>query len=113
MTDDQWERLAAVLPPPQRPRSGRPAKDHRTVLNGMRGRLRTGAPWRDRPARDGKWATVDSRFRRWPQAGIWDRVLTALVADGDAAGQVDGSRHVLDGTTMRTHPHAAGAKRGR
>ena len=32
LTDEQWERLAPLLPP-QRPRTGCPARDHRTVLN--------------------------------------------------------------------------------
>lgn len=60
----------APLPPPQRPRTGRPAKDHRTVLNGILWILRTGAPWRDLPERYGSWNTVWSRFRRWREAGI-------------------------------------------
>ncbi len=52
LTDDHWDRLAPLLPP-QRPTTGRPAKDHRTVLNGILWVLRTGAPWRDLPERYG------------------------------------------------------------
>jgi len=77
-------RLEPLLPP-TRPTTRRPNRDHRTILNGIRWRLRTGVPWRDLPDRYGKWETVYSRFRRWQQAGIWDRVLAALVADGDAS----------------------------
>jgi len=40
--------------PPQKPPVGKPNRDHRTVLNGILWRLRTGAPWRDLPARYGK-----------------------------------------------------------
>jgi transposase len=75
-------------------------------------RLRTGAPWRALPARYGPWQSVYTRFRRWQQAGVWDRVLTALLAERDAAGDLDWSLHFLDGTTVRAHPHAAGAKKG-
>ena len=34
LTDAQWEKLRPLLPP-QKPRTGRPAHDHRTVLNGI------------------------------------------------------------------------------
>jgi transposase len=111
LSDPQWERLAPLLPPP-RPRTGRPAKDHRTVLNAILWRLKTGAPWRDLPERYGPWQTVYSRFRRWQRAGVWDRVLAAVQAEGDAAGTLDWTLHFIDGSTVRAHPHAAGAKKG-
>jgi len=111
LSDAQWKRLRPLLPP-QRAETGRPAKDHRTVVNAILWRLRTGAPWRDLPERFGPWQTVYSRFRRWQQAGVWDRVLAALQAEADAAGELDWSLHFLDGTTVRAHQHAAGAKKG-
>ncbi len=111
LTDDQWTRLEPLLPP-QRPPTGKPNRDHRTIVNGMRWRLRTGAPWRDLPERYGPWETVYSRFRRWRQAGIWDRVLAAVQAESDAAGNLDWSLHFVDGSTVRAHQHAAGAKKG-
>ncbi len=111
LTDDQWAALAPHLPP-QRPATGRPAKDHRTVVDAILWRLKTGAPWRDLPARYGPWQTVYSRFRRWQRAGVWDRALAALQAAGDARGELDWSLHFLDGTTVRAHQSAAGAKKG-
>lgn len=88
LTDAQWERLAPLLPP-QKPKTGRPALDHRRVVNGILWVLRTGAPWRDMPERYGKWQTVYSRFRRWRQAGIWERVLAALQQQADEGGELD------------------------
>ncbi len=111
LTDDQWTRLAPHLPP-QKPPTGKPNRDHRTVVNGILWKLRTGAPWRDLPERYGPWQTAYTRFRRWQQAGVWDRALAALQADADARGELDWSLHFLDGTTIRAHPHAAGAKKG-
>jgi transposase len=108
LTDDQWTRLEPHLPP-QKPPTGKPNRDHRTVVNGILWKLRTGAPWRDLPERYGPWQTVYTRFRRWRLAGVWDRILAALQAAGDARGELDWSLHVLDGTTIRAHPHAAGA----
>jgi len=52
LTDAQWERLRPLLPP-QKPHIGRPAKDHRTILNGILWILRTGSQWRALPERYG------------------------------------------------------------
>jgi transposase len=110
LTDDQWERLAPLLPP-QRPATGRPARDHRTILNGILWILRTGAPWRDLPERYGSWKTVYSRFRRWQQTGIWDRLLTELQREAAHDDQIDGSITMIDSSSIRAHQHAAGARK--
>jgi transposase len=34
LTDEQWERLRPLLPR-QKPKTGRPAHDHRRILNGI------------------------------------------------------------------------------
>jgi transposase len=111
LTNEQWERLQPLLPP-QKPKTGRPAGDHRTILNGILWILRTGAPWRDLPERYGPWRTVASRFYRWQRAGIWQRLFDALKQQADAAGQLNWLLHVVDGTIIRAHQHAAGAKKG-
>jgi transposase len=110
LTDRQWERLEPLLPP-ERPRTGRPNDDHRRIVNGILWVLRTGAPWRDLPERYGPVGTVSSRFYRWREAGVWDRVLAALQAAADARGEVDWSLHFVDATIVRAHQHAAGARR--
>lgn len=109
LTDEQWERLRPHLPP-QKPATGKPNRDHRTVVEAILWRLRAGAPWRDLPERYGPWQTAYSRFRRWQAAGVWERALAALQAEGDAAGDLDWALHFLDGTTVRAHQHAAGAR---
>jgi transposase len=111
LTEQQWERLRPLLPPPP-PSRGRPRRDDRTIVEGILWRLATGVPWRDLPERFGPWRTVYSRFRRWQQAGVWEQVLATLQAEADARGEVDWSLHFLDGTTVRAHQHAAGAKKG-
>jgi transposase len=110
LTDEQWERLKPLLPP-QKPRTGRPAEDHRRVLSGILWIHRTGAPWRDLPSEYGPWQTVATRFYRWVKAGVWDRILATLQQQGDAAGKLDWSQHYVDGTVVRAHQHAAGARR--
>jgi transposase len=111
LTDAQWEKLRPLLPP-QKPRTGRPAKDHHTVLNGILWIMRTGSPWRSLPERYGSWKTVSSRFYRWQQAGVWDRILAEVQRQSDAEGRIDWSLHFVDSTIVRAHQHAAGAKGG-
>src|SRR5215211_7128165 len=111
LTDAQWERLRPLLPP-QKPHSGRPAKDHRKVLEGILWIVRTGAPWRDLPSRFGSWRTVSSRFYRWRRAGVWDTILAELQRQADAEGRLDWTLHFVDSTVVRAHQHAAGAKGG-
>ena len=111
MTEEQWARISPLLPP-QRPRTGRPARDHRAVVSAILWVLRTGAPWRDVPERFGPWSTAWNRFRRWTAAGVWPRVLTALQRAADLAGRLDWRTHFVDGAVVRAHQHAAGVVGG-
>jgi transposase len=112
LTDAAWAQLAPLLPP-QKPRTGRPAKPHRTVVEGILWALRTGAPWRGLRERFGPWHTVASRFYRWVAAGVWARVLAALQRRADLAGALDWGTPFVDGTVIRAHQHAAGARKRR
>jgi transposase len=98
--------------PPQKPKTGHPAKDHRLVLNGILWVLRTGAPWRDAPPEYGPWQILSTRFYRWVKAGIWDQILAALQRQADAEGDVDWTLHHVDGSVIRAHQQAAGAPKG-
>ncbi len=109
LTDDQWAALAPHLPP-QRGVTGRPAKDHRTVVEAILWRLRTGAPWRDLPERYGPWRTVYDRFVRWQRDGTWDRLLAHVQTKSDAVGEVEWEVSI-DSTSIRAHQHAAGARK--
>jgi transposase len=111
LSDEEWARLAPLLPP-EKPKTGRANKDHRLIVNGILWHLGTGAPWRDLPERYGPWQSVYTRFRRWRLAGVWDRVFAALQREEDAAGRVDWSVQFVEGSVVRAHQHAAGAKGG-
>jgi transposase len=110
LNDEQWKRLEPLLPA-QTPQTGRPNLDHRQIINGILWVLRTGAPWRDLPERYGKWSTVASRFYRWRKSGVWERVWAQVQREADQKDEIDWELHLLDGTVVRAHQHAAGAKK--
>lgn len=114
LTDEQWARLEPLLPPQRQPtgQPGRPAKDHRTIINGMLWIDKTGAPWRDLPERYGPWQTVATRFYRWTKQGLWEKIMAQVQKDADGNGQVEWEVHFVDSSVIRAHQHAAGAKGG-
>ncbi|MEV5757869.1 IS5 family transposase [Streptomyces tendae] len=111
LSDVQWDRLEPLLPAGRK--LGRPRKwSRRRLLDGIRWRTRTGAPWRDVPERYGPWDRVYDLFRRWQRDGTWSRIVTQLQAESDAKGLITWDVSV-DSTICRAHQHAAGAsKRG-
>ena len=110
LSDEQWQQLKPLLPP-EKPETGRTNLDHRSVINGILWILKTGAPWRDLPERYGKWQTIASRFYRWQKKGVWDRVFAHLQQIKDGDGHLDWEVHYVDGSVIRAHQHAAGAKK--
>jgi hypothetical protein len=60
----------------------------------------------------GSWQTLYTRFRRWALDGTFSRMLKAIQAEKDAAGDIDWLVSV-DSTIVRAHQHAAGGKKGR
>jgi transposase len=103
ISDDDWERIKDLLPG----RAGTPgatAKDNRLFIDAVLWVAKTGAPWRDLPERFGNWNSAWKRFDRWAKKGAWQAVFEAL-QDPDLEWLI------LDSTTVRAHPHAAGAKK--
>ena len=109
LTDDQWERIRPLLPSSDGKR-GRPFRDDRPVVEGILYRYRCGIAWRDVPEQFGPWQTVWKRHRRYAGDGTWDRVLAQLVAQADAAGEVQWQVSV-DATITRAHQHATNTSR--
>src|SRR6185312_5743105 len=104
LSDAAWSRVEPLMPCSDGQR-GRPFRDHRQVVEGIVYRLRTGIAWRDLPASFGPWQTVWKRHRRFSVDGTWDRVHARLVAEADAAGELDWAVSV-DSTVNRAHQHA-------
>ncbi|GFI15159.1 hypothetical protein IMSAG249_00404 [Lachnospiraceae bacterium] len=103
LTDDEWNRIADLVPPENTGKQGRPRKSNRVILNGIIWIARSGAPWCDLPERYGPWETVYSHFRKWTEDGILDNTFR-LDAELEELS--------LDGSIVQVHQHSAGAKKG-
>ena len=101
LTDYEWKVIQPLLP--NKPR-GVPRVDDPRVLNGIFWVLRSGAPWADVPERYGPPTTIYNRFNRWRKAGVWDRLMAAVIAAHD------GKVQMIDSTSVRVHQQAAAQK---
>jgi transposase len=106
ITDEEWERVKESLPPEHTGKPGRPSGDNRTALNGMLWVARSGAAWRDLPERYGSWSTLYDKFKRWSDAGVFERIFKLLGVDADMQDLP------IDSTSIKVHQSAVGAKKG-
>ena len=106
LRDDQFERIAALLPGKVTD-PGRTAANNRQFVEAVLWIARTGSPWRDLPSQFGPWNSVYQRFARWSRCGVWHQVFTRLAQDADF------EEVFIDSTIVRAHQHAAGAPKKR
>jgi len=109
LTDAQWARIEDLMPSSDGKR-GKRFRDHRQVVEGIIYRFRCGIAWRDLPASFGPWQTVWKRHRRFSTDGTWDAIHARLLAEADAAGDLDW-RVSVDSTVVRAHQHATNTRR--
>jgi transposase len=109
LTKPIWQELEPRVEAAKRSNAGaKPELSDRQFLEAVLYRARTGTPWRDLPEEFGDWNAVYQRAKRWRQAGVWDRLFNNLPTDDQTA---EIRRLFVDSTTVRAHPHAAGAKK--
>jgi transposase len=101
VSDALWQRLEPLLPPAPWRRfrfPGRKPLDFRQILTGILFVLKTGIAWDDLPAELGCGCGKTCRhyLRLWHQAGVWLRLHALLLAELNAADQIDWSRAIID-----------------
>jgi transposase len=109
LTDEQCTQLNRLLPPEDSGRGRPPKIRHREALEGRLPILRTGTPWRDLPPAYGAWHTMDMRWQRGVERGVWWTILMIL----KRLKRIDLHLVFLDSTVVRAHQHAAGAPKNR
>lgn len=108
LTDAEWPTLKEALDHARSGR-GRPFRDERRTIEAVLWRLTKGTVWRAVPAALGPWWRAAQLHKRWSETGVWERTF---VYPRDR-GRPDLADVMLDGTSVRTHSKATGAKGGR
>jgi len=82
LSDAEW---AALAPFVLRSGPGRPMADPRGRMDAVFRAVTASGPWRGLPEEHGRADTVHRQFRRWAHAGLWTRLLRAVVHPGAPA----------------------------
>jgi transposase len=105
LSDAQWALLEPLIEA-CRPKGKTPPQDLRRTVSAILWRHQNGAKWRAVPEELGPWWRAAQIFIRWARAGVWERLLSLVQERGIKLGMV-----FLDGTSVRAHQKAAGARR--
>ena len=106
LTPEQYEQIKDLLPG-KAGDPGRTAEDNHRFLNAVMWVLRSGAFWRDLPARYGNHETTYKRFSRWAKNGVWEKIFERLLQDPK------NDYVMIDSTLVKAHQDATTGKRGR
>jgi transposase len=106
VSDALWERVEPLLPPPPPRRfrfPGRKPLDYRKILTGIVFVLKTGIAWDDLPADLGCGCGKTCRhyLQVWHQAGVWQALHALLLAELNAADEIDWSRALIDASFVK------------
>src|SRR5271154_719515 len=117
VSDQLWRRLEPLLPRVERRfrYPGRKRLPDRQALQGILFVLHTGIAWRHLPPELGFGAgsTCHRRMDQWQRAGVWERLHAGLLAELRAAGEIEWSRAVVDGSHVQAKKGAPKRARAR
>jgi transposase len=117
VSDGLWERIEPLLPRVERRfrYPGRKRLPDRQALQGILFVLHTGIAWRHLPPElgFGGGSTCYRRLDEWQQAGVWERLHAHLLAELHAAGAIEWSRAVADGSHVQAKKGAPKRARAR
>src|SRR5947207_3114343 len=100
LTDEQWELVEPMLPPPRRRRDnrGRPWASNRACFEGILWILQTGAAWRFLPDEFPSPSTCWRRLKQWEDEGVWLNAWRTLLGALDEEGLLKWDETFLDGS---------------
>lgn len=95
LSDDDWALMEPLLPIGE---YGPYPHRLRDQFEGVVWRFRTGSQWREIPEKFEAWSTIYDRFRQWRDAGVFQALMEALIAEAARRGKVDLSLVSVDST---------------
>ena len=105
VSEELWELVEPLLPKRQRRARypGRRRLPNREALSGILFVLHTGIPWMHLPQELGYGSgyTCWRRLEEWQRAGVWEQLHALLLARLRAAGEIEWSRAVVDGSHIQ------------
>ena len=117
VSDELWGRIEPLLPRVERRfrYPGRKRLPDRQALQGILFVLHTGIAWRHLPLElgFGGGSTCYRRMVEWQQAGVWERLHAQLLSELRAAGELEWSRAVADGSHVQAKKGAPRRARAR
>ncbi|WP_155648206.1 IS5 family transposase [Burkholderia cepacia] len=107
--DELWSLIEPLLPkraPRNRRYAGRKPTPDRAVLTGIVFVLRSGIAWNLLPQEMGcgSGTACWRRLVAWQEAGVWQRIHEALLAELRRRGQLDMARAIVDSSSVRAMP---------
>jgi putative transposase len=108
LTDEQWDIVAPLLPPP-RPRGRRPSVDRRRVFDAILYQAKHGCTWEDLPRDFPNDSTVYAYSERWRDDGTLAAIYEALRRRWrrEAGRDEDPSAGSIDSRSVQAAPEAA------
>lgn len=111
VTDAFWQRVEPLIPARapapgkkyvRKPGAGRPPKPARQVFEGIVYVLRTGCQWKALPGeRFGSASAIHKRFLEWEQAGFFEALWKAGLAEYDDMQGIAWRWQSIDGALMK------------
>ena len=109
LTENEFRTIESLIT--YKPKRGRPPTKVREMFDAIMWILCSGAKWRDLPERYPPWKSVYHRFRYYQKHGILEQVVEALMQRASKNRQIQLTLICIDGSYIRAHRHAAGARK--
>ncbi len=99
LKEEQWAKIAPLLPEPKRSsKGGRPPAANLPCFEGILWVLRSGARWKDLPKEYPSYSTCRRRLLEWEDAGVWLAAWRALLGELDELQRLDLEECFADGS---------------